>query len=109
MAETVVLQPYWEIQGLLVREGDDEGIWHPLYQYREQYTARTIYNRIIDQDSLPKELQGYDDFRLVPPSEPVKRPKSRQERRSASAEGSEAEQPVRRRKKGKKKRKKTDA
>lgn len=60
--------PYWEIQGLITDDDDNE-VWYPLYQYQphEQLKARGALGRIIDLDDLPRELAHYEDFRLVPP------------------------------------------
>ncbi len=54
----------WEIYGLSLATGN----WAPLFQYRDPLYARAVLKILIDTEGeLGQGLDGYEDFKIVPP------------------------------------------
>lgn len=59
-------RPHWWVQGK--KQGSDKKWrWFGLYCYRTEQEARRAFLSLMSVDSLPRDLQEYDDFRVVPP------------------------------------------
>lgn len=49
-------------------QGQRNGEWYGLYQYRHRGQAKAVFAHILDVSDDIRELAEFDDFRLVPPT-----------------------------------------